>query len=217
MIPVFVPDTCTLSVLPLAENTLVPTVSVAALEVVDPAIFVNTARYCLPLSPAAAVKLYVVLVAPPISVQVVPLALLCHFTVGVGVPLAAAVNVAVKPGATTWFVGWVVTVGATAVTVSVAALVVVEPTTFVKTARYCLPLSDSVVAGVVYVTLVAPSMFDQFRLSMLLCHCTVAAGVLLAAAVNVAVAPTTTVVLEGCVVIIGTPTSCESTALVLAL
>ena len=57
---------------------------------------VKTARYCRPLSPAAEVNEYVGLVAPEISDQALPV-LTCHFTVGVGLPLAAAVNVAVAP------------------------------------------------------------------------------------------------------------------------
>ena len=45
-------------------------------------------------------------------VQVPPeLVLSCHCTVGVGDPLAAAVNVTVWPAATNWFVGLVVTIG----------------------------------------------------------------------------------------------------------
>ena len=46
-------------------------------------------------------------VASGISDQPEPL-LLCHFTVGVGVPEAAAVNVAVAPAVAVWLVGWVV-------------------------------------------------------------------------------------------------------------
>src|SRR5579871_3026537 len=47
-------------------------------------------------------------------VHVEPLLVLsCHWTVGVGVPDAAAVNVAVWPAATVWLVGWVVMAGAT--------------------------------------------------------------------------------------------------------
>jgi len=42
-------------------------VSDAALVVADPTEFVNTARYCLPLSPEAAMKLSVVDVAPAMS------------------------------------------------------------------------------------------------------------------------------------------------------
>jgi hypothetical protein len=52
----------------------------------------------VPLSPAAVVKLYVVLVAPEMSVQFVPpLVLTCHLTVGVGDPLAAALKEAILP------------------------------------------------------------------------------------------------------------------------
>ena len=76
------------------------------------------------------VKLYVVEVAPLMLVNVVPpLLLTCHWTVGVGLPLAAAVNVTVLPAVTLWLVGLVVTTGAVraAVTVSVAAEVVAVP------------------------------------------------------------------------------------------
>jgi hypothetical protein len=66
----------------------------------------------------------------PASVEI------CHCTVGAGVPLAAAVNVAVAPlQILLWFVGCVVTAGVV-FTVSVAAVVFVEPQLFVKTARY---------------------------------------------------------------------------------
>jgi hypothetical protein len=74
----------------------VSTDSTAALLVADPAVLVNTARYWFPLSPDAAVKLKVVFVAPEISFQLVPpLVLTCHWTVGVGLPVAAAVKLAV--------------------------------------------------------------------------------------------------------------------------
>jgi hypothetical protein len=77
------------------------TVSVAELEVAEPALFVKTARYSLPESPRAAVNEYVVDVAPLISLQVEPLFVLtCHFTVGDGEPLAEAENDAVAPAAT---------------------------------------------------------------------------------------------------------------------
>ena len=80
---------------------MVLTVSVAALVVADPALFVKTARYCLPESPKAAMKEYVVAVAPVTSVNDVPLFVLtCHCTVGDGDPLAAAENDALAPAAT---------------------------------------------------------------------------------------------------------------------
>ena len=68
--------------------------------------------------------------APLISDQSVPFVLTCHCTVGLGVPLAAAVNVAVLPAVTVWSPGCVVTAGAVA-RVSVAELVVVVPAMFV--------------------------------------------------------------------------------------
>jgi hypothetical protein len=76
----------------------------------------------------------------------------CHWTVGVGVPEAAAVKVAVWPCLTVWDVGSVVTVGGE-FTVNVAglvtAVVVVDPTVLVKTASYFMPFMVVVVAGVV--------------------------------------------------------------------
>jgi hypothetical protein len=76
------------------------------------------------------------------------LELTCHCTVGVGKPLACAVNVAVVPATTVLLEGLVVTVGAV-LTVSVAAADVAavdvsELTMLVNTARYCFPLSFAV-------------------------------------------------------------------------
>jgi hypothetical protein len=77
------------------------TVSVAALVVADPELFVKTARYCLPESVALVVNEYVVDVAPLISLQAVPLFVLtCHCTVGIGNPPAAVENDAVAPAVT---------------------------------------------------------------------------------------------------------------------
>ena len=60
-----------------------------------------------------------VLVAPAMSDQLVPpLVLTCHLTVGVGVPAAAAVKVAVEPGVTVALVGSVVTNGLGSVNVT---------------------------------------------------------------------------------------------------
>ena len=68
--------------------------------------------------------------------------LICHCTVGEGLPLAAAEKVTALPDATPWLAGLLVTTGATevvgVVTVSVAADVVAEPPVFVNTARYSL-------------------------------------------------------------------------------
>ena len=77
------------------------TVSVAAVVVAVPAEFVNTARYWFPLCDNAVVKLNVVEVAPETLLNVpLPAVLICHCTVGVGEPVAAAVNVAVWPAVT---------------------------------------------------------------------------------------------------------------------
>ena len=76
-------------------------------------------------------------VAPEILVKGAPLPVLCcHCTVGVGVPLAAALKLAVRPVLTVWLVGFVVTTGAAGAgfTVSVAAVVVADPAEFVNTA-----------------------------------------------------------------------------------
>jgi len=80
-----------------AEGTAF-TVSVAAFEFTELALFVHTALYCLLLSAVVVVNVSVALVAPVILVQVVPaLVLCCHCTVGVGDPLAAEVNVTLLP------------------------------------------------------------------------------------------------------------------------
>src|SRR5207244_2286903 len=73
----------------------------------------NTARYCWPLSPAAGLRVRVGLVAPARLLKLLPPSVLtCHCTVGAGVPLAAAVKVALLPAHTVWPVGWVVMPGA---------------------------------------------------------------------------------------------------------
>ena len=78
------------------------TVSVAALLVAVPAELVNTASYLLPLSASVVLATVSVSdVAPVIGVNVAPPSVeTCHCTVGVGVPDAAAVNVAVAPTVT---------------------------------------------------------------------------------------------------------------------
>ena len=60
--------------------------------------------------------------------------LTCHWTVGVGVPLAAAVKLTEAPALTAWLLGLVVTTGAVS-TVKLAAVVVAVPTLLAKTAR----------------------------------------------------------------------------------
>jgi len=70
------------------------------------------------------VRVSAVLVAPEMLANVLPpLVLTCHCTVGVGSPLAAAVNVPVCPAVTVWLPGLVVTAGAVAaVTIWVSVL-----------------------------------------------------------------------------------------------
>src|SRR5271155_1924337 len=112
------------------------TVNVAAVVVAPPHVLVNTARYWFPVWLALVVKLSVVDVAPVMLLNVVPpFVLTCHCTVGVGCPLAPAMNVAVWPMVTVWFDGLRLTVGAV-LTVSSASLVFVDPAVLVKTARY---------------------------------------------------------------------------------
>ena len=86
------------------------TVNVAAIELVDPVLLLHTARYCFPLSVVVVAKVNVPLVAPLTFVQVVPLVLDCHCTVGVP-PVAAEVKLALFPAQTVCEAGCVVTVG----------------------------------------------------------------------------------------------------------
>ena len=79
------------------------------------------------------------------------------------------------------------TTGGPGTTVSVAAEVVVLMTVFVNTAWYWFPLCDSVTDGTISVADVAPVIFVNAPPFMLTCHCTVGAGLPLAAAVKVAV------------------------------
>ena len=73
------------------------------------------------------------------SVKVFPPSVLTsHWTVGAGLPTAAAVRDTCPPESATWLVGFVVTTGAVA-TVSVAAAVVAVPFELVNTARYWFP------------------------------------------------------------------------------
>jgi hypothetical protein len=70
------------------------------------------------------------------SDQVLPLFVVtCHCKVGRGDPLAAAVKLALLPAVIDWLDGWAVNDGAevAVLTVSVAALLVAEPTLLVAT------------------------------------------------------------------------------------
>src|SRR5579883_2546006 len=89
------------------------TVSVAALVVALPRLLVKTASYSLPFIAAVTLEsVSVVLVAPLMLEKVLPPSVLTsHCTVGDGLPLAAAVNVAFWPALTVTSLGFVVTVG----------------------------------------------------------------------------------------------------------
>ena len=161
------------------------TVIVAAVVVAVPVELVNTARNFVPFCPASTFgTVNVVVIAPATLLKLAPpFVLNCHCTVGAGVPDAAAVNVAVCPALTVASVGFCVIAGAW-VTVSVAAVVVAEPTVLVNTARNWLPFCATRVVNV-NVVLVAPAMFENVAPPLVLsCHCTVGVGLPLAAAVN---------------------------------
>lgn len=77
------------------------TVSVAAALVAVPTAFVKTARYWFPFWVELAVNVRVVEVAPVTLLNVVPpFVLTCHWTVGAGFPLAAAVKLTLAPAVT---------------------------------------------------------------------------------------------------------------------
>ena len=65
----------------------------------------------------------------------VPVVLNCHWIVGVGLPVAAAVNVTAVPEVATWFAGSRITAGG-ASTARVTAVEVQVPELLVKIARY---------------------------------------------------------------------------------
>jgi len=73
------------------------TVKVAAVVAAVPTELVKTAWYLFPFCAKAALKVSVVEVAPGRLLKAPPPTLTCHCTVGAGVPLAAAVKVAVPP------------------------------------------------------------------------------------------------------------------------
>jgi hypothetical protein len=76
-------------------------VSTASIVVTFPHEFVKTAWYRYPFMTALALKLNVVLVAPVMSLQVVPPSTLtCHWTASTGDPAHAAVNVTDAPAQT---------------------------------------------------------------------------------------------------------------------
>ena len=191
------------------------TVKVAALLLVELTVLVNTARYSFPSSAEAVVNEYVVLVAPEtLFHEVPPSVLTCHCTVGVGFPLAAAVNETPVPAFTVWLVGFVVMLGPV-FTVKVAGLLFAEFTLLVKAARYSFPLSVEAVVNE-YVVLVAPTiLFHVEPPSVLTCHWTVGEGFPLAAAVNDPLLPALTVWFVGFVVTLGAKSTVSVAALLL--
>ena len=64
-------------------------------------------------------------------------------------PAAATVKVADAPTVTLWFCGWVVMLGATAVTVRVAAVLVTLPAELLTVTEKLEPLFEAAVTGVV--------------------------------------------------------------------
>jgi len=200
------------------------TVSVAVLVVAEPTELVNTARYWLPFWAAvvdATVSVVDVDVAPLMFVNVeLPLGADCHCTVGAGVPVAAAVNVAVAPAATVTLAGCVVITGE-ALTVSVAGLDVAVPTELVNTASYSVPDCAAVALDTVSVPVVFPesvvSALNVLPPSVDTNHWTVGVGLPEADAVNVALAPTATLVLAGCAEMVGAKSTVSVAAVVVAV
>ena len=90
---------------------MVFTVNVAEPEFTGPLLLVHTARYCLLFNAVVALIVNVPLVAPLIFVQLVPLVLSCHCTVGVGLPLPAEVKLTLLPAQTVCEEGWSVIPG----------------------------------------------------------------------------------------------------------
>ena len=123
-------------------------------------------------------------------------------------PSAEAVKLAGCPSLTVWLSGCVV-IGPIQSTVSVAAFDVTLPAVFVNTARYSYPFCECTVALTVRLLVVVPASLDVLAVSVVsllqllpslldTCHCTLAAGLANAAAVNDADWPSSTVTPYGC-------------------
>lgn len=200
------------------------TVSVAAEVVTEPTEFANTASTWSPFWLKVVANESVVEVAPAIWVQLLPLFVeTCHCTVGVGLPVAAALNVAIAPVSTDTEVGSVVMTGAETaggaatwgMTLRSAAGVRALPTVLVKIARYRLPLS-LVTARIVRVGRVAPAMLRQVLPPFVeSCQRTLGVGVPLAAVLKRTRAPDCTVWLCGATVTLGARNSARNSGFVL--
>lgn len=143
----------------------------------------------MPFCPALTVETVSVAdVAPEIVLNdVAPGASNSHCTDGAGLPEAAAVKVALTPLLTAMLAGWVVTAAAKS-TLRVAAVLVAVPTELVNTASYLVPFCAATVLATARVGDVAPEIeLNDVAPGASDCHCTVAAGLAEAAAVNVAV------------------------------
>ncbi len=158
---------------PVMTGVVVTVRVAAALATFDWQTLVKRARNWWLLSAAVTVNVYVVEVAPAMSLKVVPPSVeSCHCTVGLGLPEAAAVKLALVPLQAVVFVGSVVTTGGV-LTVSVAAVVFVEPQTSVKTARYWLLLSAPVAVNESVVEVAPGTLLNVVPPSVETCHCTV--------------------------------------------
>ena len=97
-------------------------------------------------------------VAPPMAVP-----FFFHWYVSVPAPDAVTLKVAVCPAVTVLLAGWDEMFGGT-LTVSVAARLVTLPTLLETVTVNCAPLSEAVVAAVLYAAEVAPPMGVPFLL-----------------------------------------------------
>ena len=142
-------------------------------------------------------------VAPEISEKVTPPSVeTCHWTVGAGLPVAAAVKDTGRPRLTRASAGWVVTTG-TVSTDRVAAVDVADPTELVSTASYWFPSSAAVVTTDRVAELAPGIGVNVDPPSVDTSHWTCGVGLPVPPVVKVAVWPATTVVAVGWVVTAG--------------
>ena len=145
------------------------------------------------------VKLSGLDVSPGMLVNPPPL-LACHCSAGAGVPLAAALNDTSAPAQTFVLTGFVVT-AVESPSVRVATAEVTLPQLLENKARNWLLLCDPLAVKLSGLD-VAPGTFVN-PLPLLACHCSVGAGVPLAADENDTTVPVQALVLTGLVMTIG--------------
>jgi hypothetical protein len=126
-------------------------------------------------------------------------------------PVALTENVAVWPAITLLLTGCAVMDGG-AFTVKVAALLVTLPEPLVTATVNVAPLSEAAAAGVVYVAEVAPPIDAPFFF-----HWYVNVPEPVADTLKVAVCPTATVLLTGCVEMVGGTLTVRTAALLVML